>query len=352
MSCTTPFWVLSTLNLRLRCHSLLSLRGILDHLKLEGCVGNSMRLKAANVRLVLGNTSVETVVVLHMGLQSVRVKNTMRNDNGVMTNKQGGFRKGFSNTISIADVTDMLFANTDKNQPTIAVFVDLCKVFDTVDHEVLINKLDCYGIRGTNLLWCKNYLSNRLQRTLTNGILSSSADISCGVPQGSVLGPLFFILYINDAQAAIKRAGIQLYADDTVLYAADQNIRTATDNLQKALDQFTDWCGENKLTLNANKTKQMVFCTRNMVKKAKNVQLPVRCLPLQTVPTCKYLGRSLDSTLTLNYHVKNVSNMISYKAILLGKIRKFLTEKVALKIYKSMILPYFDYGDVIYNNTN
>ena len=167
-----------------------------------------------------------------------------------------------------------------------------------------------------------------------------------------MLGPLFFILYINDAQAAIKRAGIQLYADDTVLYAADQNIRTATDNLQKALDQFTDWCGENKLTLNANKTKQMVFGTRNMVKKAKNVQLPVRCLPLQTVPTYKYLGRSLDSALTLNYHVKNVSNMISYKAILLGKIRKFLTEKVALKIYKSMILPYFDYGDVIYNNTN
>ena len=226
------------------------------------------------------------------------------------------------------------------------MFVDLRKAFDTVDHKILISKLEYYGIKGANLLWCKNYLSSRSQCTLANGDLSSRAEVTFGVPQGSVLGPLFFILYVNDVQEAIKGAEIQMYADDTVLYASDHN------ELQKSLDQFTKWCSGNKLSLNVSKTKQMVFGTRNMIKKARTVQLKIKGLPLQTVPTYKYLGITLDSALTLNYHVKSVAGMISHKAILLGKIRKFLTEKVALKMYKSMILPYFDYGDVIYNNTN
>ena len=249
-------------------------------------------------------------------------------------------------------MTDLFYANSNKGQATLAVFVDLRKAFDTVDHEILLKKLECYGIREKNLRWCANYLINRSQCTLANGHLSLKAEITCGVPQGSVLGPLFFIMYVNDVQPVIMNAGIQMYADDTVLYAAGEDIRTAASDLQDALNHFTGWCYENKLTLNASKTKQMVFGTRYMVKKAKNITMMIGATPLQTVPTYKYLGITLDSTLTLNYHVRSVISMVSYKAILLGKIRKFLTPEVALLIYKSMILPYFDYGDVIYNSTN
>ena len=202
------------------------------------------------------------------------------------------------------------------------------------------------------LKWCTNYLSNREQLVIANGIKSNPKKVSCGVPQGSVLGPLFFILYVNDVQKAVNGADIQLYADDTVIHAAGTSHELAVVKLQPALNCFANWCQANKLSLNAVKTKLMVFGTRHKIKKAKNVLVTVNEVPLHVVPTYKYLGFTLDSTLSFNYHVKTVASIVSYKANLLAKIRKYLTDNVALKIYKSMILPYFDYADVIYHTAS
>ena len=166
------------------------------------------------------------------------------------------------------------------------------------------------------------------------------------------LGPLFFILYVNDVQNAVNGANLQLYADDTVIHTSGATPEEATRMLQPSLEQFTKWCTSNKLSLNDAKTKLMVFGTRHKVKKAKEVVIKVANVPLQIVPTYKYLGITLDSTLSFNYHVRSVSNIVSYKINLLAKIRKFLKERVSLQVYKSMILPYFDYGDVIYNSAS
>ena len=272
------------------------------------------------------------------------------NENGIISEKQGGFRKGFSTASTIVDITNRLFANIDEGLTSLAAFIDLRKAFDTVNHGILIKKLQCYGVDSLNLLWCENYLSRRVQRTMVNGLLSSMKFITCGVPQGSVLGPLFFILYMNDLQFAVKNAQIQLYADDTVIHVAGESSEEAAQQMQPALNSFSKWCSANKLSLNTSKTKMMVFGTRQKVKKAKGVILRLEGTQLQVVPTYKYLGFILDSVLTFNCHVKNVSNMVAYKTNLLGRIRKFLNDDVALKIYKSMILPYFDYGDVIYNS--
>ena len=138
------------------------------------------------------------------------------NDNSLLTDKQGGFRKGHSTMTSIAELTDCLFSNINGGLTSLAAFVDLRKAFDTVDHNILLKKISCYGIDEINLRWCTNYLTNRVQHTLANGVVSSNEVITCGVPQGSVLGPLFFILYVNDVQHAVKGAHLQLYADDTV----------------------------------------------------------------------------------------------------------------------------------------
>ena len=116
------------------------------------------------------------------------------NAHGIISDKQGGFRRGFSTASTIVDITNNLYSNMNNGLTSLAVFVDLRKAFDTVDHGILVKKLSCYGISNVNLSWCKNYLSNCEQQTLVNGILSSSNEITCGVPQGSVLGPLFFIL--------------------------------------------------------------------------------------------------------------------------------------------------------------
>ena len=271
---------------------------------------------------------------------------------GIISDKQGGFRKGFSTAKSMAELTDNILSIINEGKTSLAVFVDLRKAFDTVNHEVLIKKLEHYGIRGQNLIWCKDYLCNRLQKTLANGELSSAVRVTCGVPQGSVLGPLFFIAYVNDLQNVIQGAEAQLYADDTVIHASAYSAEEAARQLQPAINKFSEWCCMNKLSLNTAKTKQMAFGTRQRVKKARNVTLEINNVPLQTVPTYKYLGITLDSTLTYNYHVKTVANMVTYKSVLLGKIRRNLNENVAMSIYKTMILPYFDYGDIIYDNAS
>ena len=176
--------------------------------------------------------------------------------------------------------------------------------------------------------------------------MSEEKLVRCGVPQGSVLGPLFFILYVNDVQKAMRGSHLQLYADDTVVVASGENAEGAVARLQPALNQFQKWCRANKLSLNASKTKLMVVGTRHKVKKARSVSVKLENTKLQIVPTYKYLGFQLDSTLSLNTVIK----LVAYKASLLSKIRKYLMESTAIKIYKSMILPYFDYGDVVYNS--
>ena len=272
--------------------------------------------------------------------------------NKLISANQSGFRKGFSTMSSVADLTDRLFSNSNKGLTSLAAFVDLRKAFDTVDHGILKNKLRCYGIADKNLDWCSSYLESRGQRVLANGVFSSAEEIVCGVPQGSVLGPLFFILYVNDVQNAVTNSNLQLYADDTVIYTSGVSAEVAACKLQPSLNQFYEWCQANKLSLNVTKTKLMVFGTRHKVKKAKDITIKVGDAPLQIVPSYKYLGITLDSTLSFNHYVKTVANIVAYKANLLAKIRKFLTDSVSLKIYKSMILPYFDYGDVIYNTSN
>ena len=266
----------------------------------------------------------------------------------ILTEKQGGFREGFSTSKSVAELTDRIFEDINKGYTSLAVFVDLRKAFDKVDHGILLKKLHCYGFRGKILDWCGNYLSDRSQRTLANGYLSDRNKVSCGVPQGSVLGPLFFILYVNDMQFAVKGANIQLYADDTVIFASGKDVKQTVEIMQPLLNKFYKWCLRNKLSLNTGKTKQMFFGTRQRVKKAKGNVLLINGTQIQAVPTYKYLGLTLDSTLSFAYHVKSVMSMVAYKTHLLSKIRRYMTEEVALKIYKSMIIPYFDYGDVIY----
>ena len=202
------------------------------------------------------------------------------------------------------------------------------------------------------LEWCKNYLSGRQQCTLANGLISDKLDVSCGVPQGSVLGPLFFLIYVNDIQEALEDCGLKLYADDTVLYQSGVNADQAVAKLQGSMDTFARWCRMNALTINAKKTKVMFFGSRNKVKKGKNISVNLNGETLRPVPSFKYLGFTLDPTLSFSHHVSSVVRSVQHKISLLSKIKVYLNQDVAITIYKSMILPYFDYADVIFGNAN
>ena len=225
--------------------------------------------------------------------------------NNFLCAHQGGFRKGFSTVSTIADLTDDMFNAVNDGDVSLAAFIDLHKAFDTVDLSILKSKLYEAGVRGLIFDWCASYLQNRSQSTIVNNLLSDSLPITCGVPQGSVLGPLFFLVYINDLSHVLIDCKVKLYADDTVIYKSSVDHNMATKDLQRDLDRFCDWCGENKLTVNSKKTKLMVFGSRSRVKKAKNVRIIVNGVALQLVPSFKYLGLILDSTLNFNQHIKD-----------------------------------------------
>ena len=165
--------------------------------------------------------------------------------NTFLTEHQGGFRKGFSTTSTIADLTDNLFTEINAGRTTFAAFVDLKKAFDTVDTHILLNKLMAAGITGRVIDWCTSYLTGRSQKTFVNGLVSTDRPVSCGVPQGSVLGPLFFLVYVNDLQHALAGFNFKLYADDTVLYQSGVNAEDASLMLQASLDKFWEWSSAN-----------------------------------------------------------------------------------------------------------
>ena len=171
-------------------------------------------------------------------------------NNNILSEYQFGFRKNHSTTDSIATLVDNILHSVNDGKVTLAAFIDFKKAFDTVNHNILLEKLFYMGIRGPLLTWIKHYLSNRIQRTICNGKLSGTNDIVSGVPQGSILGPLFFLVYVNDLKNVLFGKNYQLYADDTVIYSTNNSFEGANNDLQNILDKFGVWCSENALTVN------------------------------------------------------------------------------------------------------
>ena len=196
------------------------------------------------------------------------------------------------------------------------------------------------------------YIAKATQRTICNNKLSKLNKIKCGVPQGSILGPLFFLIYINDIKIIMNDVKYQLYADDTVLYCSGNNYEECVSDLQVTLNKFVSWCSKNALTINIKKTKVMTFGSKNKIKKANNINIKIGNDILGHVPTYKYLGINLDQTLNYKYHSESLLRLINHKLYMFSKIRKYLNISSALTLYKTMILPYFDYGDIIYMSSN
>ena len=177
----------------------------------------------------------------------------------LLDENQGGFRKNHSTINTIA--TDEIFEGINNRQMTIACIIDMAKAFDTVNHGILCNKLKRLGVKGGIGNLIGNYLENRKQCTLANGVTSSYHDIKCGVPQGSILGPLLFIIYMNDLQNVCTNSKYLLYADDTVIFNT-KDVGQATIEIQEDLKNFKRCCDRKQLTMNVKKTN-MLFSVRN-----------------------------------------------------------------------------------------
>ena len=175
---------------------------------------------------------------------------------------QFGSLKNKSTTLAIIDICNKLVESIENKHFSCCIFLDFAKAFDTVDHEILISKLEYYGIRGIALDWFRSHLKDRTQRVYVGGQFSDSLSVTYGVPQGSVLGPLLFLLYINDIPQASKVLGFHLFADDTSLFFSHPNLNVIEDTVNAELGKISDWLIANKLTLNTKKSNSLLVHPR------------------------------------------------------------------------------------------
>lgn len=270
-----------------------------------------------------------------------RLDNYLKSIN-FLSSKQYGFR-GKSNTLSATiDLITNLKNNIDNKRIALGVFIDLKKAFDTISHELLLLKLYNIGIRGKALEVFRSYLSDRYQVVKISGVESKPELITYGVPQGSILGPLLFLIYINDIHSLDLKGDITLYADDSSLFYFGNKIESIKNQAQDDLDRLYSWFQHNLLTVNIAKTKYIVFSAKN--KKIESYQpLTINMEPLTEVTTEKYLGLILDNRLTWKPHLEKLqSKLSSIMGTLRGTSRCF-PKSVRYIIYNSMVKPHLDY---------
>ena len=228
----------------------------------------------------------------------------------------------------------------------IRVFLDLKKAFDTVDHTILLKKLYAYGIRGKAHKWLTSYLTGRTQYVVYNGHKSSTVNMTCGVPQGSILGPLFFIIYVNDICNVSDPLLKILYADDTCVVAQGHNLEDLIDTLNTKLSSLKEWLLCNKLTLNTNKSYYMVFHRARI--KLTNIDIGINGSNLQREKCVKYLGLMVDKKLKWIDHIAHVKHKDAHGLGNINKAKPFLTKKASgtctIRLYTHISLIVWRFG--------
>ena len=274
---------------------------------------------------------------------------TFINDQNLLTNSQYGFRPGRST--EAVSFTDHVLRAFDRDEYTISVFLDLSKAFDTVDHSIMLHKLHHYGVRGTAHTWFHSYLSNRLQHVHLNNHSSTNLPITCGVPQGSILGPLLFLLYVNDLCQVSHILKCILFADDTALFHSDTNVCRLINKMNTELQTIADWLSANKLTLNVKKTNYIIF---HRYKKFTYPLPPILLKEniLAEVKSAKFLGVTVENHLLWQPHIKTTRNKIAKHCGIMHLIRNSLDTKSLLLIYYSLIYPSLIYCMTVWSGAS
>jgi len=262
---------------------------------------------------------------------------------------QFGFRKAHSTMMAIASIVDKITNKLDNGEKAIGIFLDLSKAFDTVDHTILLSKLEHYGIRGLPLKWFTSYLDNRLQMVKYKNVLSDSSIVKCGVPQGSILGPLLFILYINDCINTSKMLQFMMFADDTNTFLSNKNLDALQTNANYEISKLTSWFRANKLSLNLPKTHFMIF---GHCKNKDTFQLKIDNTSINRVTNTMFLGVQIDENLNWKCHISLICSKISRNIGVIYRLSKFLPSNILRQLYFTLVYPYIYYCNLVWaNNT-
>uniref|UniRef100_A0A8K9XB23 Reverse transcriptase domain-containing protein n=1 Tax=Oncorhynchus mykiss TaxID=8022 RepID=A0A8K9XB23_ONCMY len=262
---------------------------------------------------------------------------------------QSGFRAGHGCTSATLKVLNDIITAIDKRQYCAAVFIDLSKAFDSVNHHILIGRLSSLGFSNDCLAWFTNYFADRVQCVNSEGMLSGPLAVSMEVPQGSILRPTLFSVYINDVALAAGDSLIHLYAGDTILYTSGPSLDTVLSNLQTSFNAIQRSFRGLQLILNASKTKCMLFI-RSLPAPARPTSITtLDGSDLEYVDIYKYLGVWLDCKLSFQIHIKHLqSSKIKSRVGFLFRYKASFTHAAKLTLVKLTILPILDFSDVIY----
>ena len=270
------------------------------------------------------------------------------NKKSILNSSQFGFRSAHSTIHAITAIHERILENVNNDKHTISIYLDLSKAFDSVNHEILLNKLEHYGIRGAALNFFKSYLSDRQQLTMVNGEMSQLLTVICGVPQGSTLGPLLFLLYINDL-AESSNFFTSLFADDTGLLLSHKNIYTLVELCNVELIKINRWFLANRLTANFSKaSKYMVTFGKKRQSFPTSLNIIMGDTILERVRSIKYLGVIFDENFRWHEHVAYLSKKLSCSTGVLSKLRYYTDIKTLLQVYDSLIGSRLNYGLIVW----
>ena len=252
----------------------------------------------------------------------------------LLTDHQYGFRSNKNTTLAINEFLETIYQYLDQSKAIQTIFLDFSKAFDTVNHQILLNKLPFYNFNESAVNLIKSYLSNRKQYVKIQTESSAMQTITMGVPQGSVLGPLLFLIFINDLVKVSPAFKYVLFADDTNLLS--QNPETTQSELLK----IHQWCLANKLVINFSKTMQIIFRNPQKTIDQETFILPTIALVQET----KFLGIVLDQHCSFESHIRKIEHKISFLLLMFRHLTKILDLKTMINLYYSFIYPHLIYG--------
>ena len=272
-------------------------------------------------------------------------------NNNLFTNSQSGFRKGDSCVSQLLSITHDILVGFDANPPldTRGIFLDISKAFDRVWHDGLIFKLKSYGVSGSLLLLIQNFLSGRSQRVVLDGQASEWTEVLAGVPQGSILGPLFFLIYINDLPEGIISM-IKIFADDSSLFSLILDQIRCSIELNSDMQKVSEWAHQWKMSFNPDPSKQAVevYFTRRL-NPPDPPEINFNNAAVATQDHQKHLGLILDQELAFDRHIDEKINKANRGIGLIRRLRVFLPRDSLVTIYKAHVRPHLDYGDIVYD---
>ena len=271
-------------------------------------------------------------------------------DNSLLSEHQFGFRKFHSTASALLDSTNSWYVNMDRKKFNLVVLLDLKKAFDTIDHGILLSKLELYGITGSALSMIRSYLSDRNKKCQLGDLMSTERRVTCGIPQGSILGPLFFLVYINDLPECLNQATPRLFADDTNLTVAGESIQEIELNMNSDLACINEWLLANKLSLNVTKTEFILIGSAHKLNNlVTQPDLKINHKKIKQVCNATVLGVELDDKLSWNRHIDKVAKKVTSGIGAIRKIRDFVDRDTLISIYNALINPHFEYCSEVWD---